>query len=72
MMISIKTIPNSKKVEITKLDEKNYRIKLDAPPKEGRANLRLVEILSEYFNVPKSMVHIVRGEKSKEKIIKID
>jgi uncharacterized protein (TIGR00251 family) len=71
MIISVKTIPNSKKLEISKMYENNYRIKLDAPAIEGKANLRLIEVLSDYFNVSKSSINIIRGEKSRNKIIEI-
>jgi uncharacterized protein len=71
MIILVKVMPNSKKLEIIKLDEKNYKIKLDAPAIEGRANSRLVEVLSDYLNIPKSSIRIVKGLKSRNKIVKI-
>jgi uncharacterized protein (TIGR00251 family) len=71
MFLSIKTIPNSKKLEIEKLSETSYRIKLNAPPREGKANEKLVEVLSKYFNVPKSSVTIATGNKSRNKIVEI-
>lgn len=71
-MLSIRVIPNSKKVEIMKIDENSYRIKLDAPTTKGKANARLIEVLSDYFNVKKSSVTIVKGHKSREKLIIIE
>lgn len=71
MFLSIKTIPNSKKTEIEKLNETNYRIKLNAPAREGKANEKLIEVLSKYFNVPKSSVTITTGNKSRNKIVEI-
>lgn len=71
MIILVKVIPNSKKLEIIKLDEKNYKIKLDAPAIEGMANSRLVEVLSDYLNIQKSSIRIVKGLKSRNKIVEI-
>jgi uncharacterized protein (TIGR00251 family) len=71
MLILVRVMPNSKKLEIIKLDEKNYRIRLDAPAIEGRANSRLVEVLSDYLDIPKSSIRIVKGLKSRNKIVEI-
>ncbi|MBI2542972.1 MAG: DUF167 domain-containing protein [Candidatus Aenigmarchaeota archaeon] len=71
MIIAVKVIPNSKKLEITKTGENIYRIKLNAPAVEGKANSRLVEVISDYFSVPKSSVTIVKGHKSRKKILEI-
>lgn len=72
MLISIKAVPNSKKLEIIRLSDNSYKIKLDVRAIEGRANLRLIEILSEHFKIPKSSINIVKGHKSREKIVRID
>ncbi len=71
VVISVKTIPNSKRVEIKKLDNNNYSVRLDKPAVDGKANVRLIEVLADYFNVPKSSVEIVKGFRSREKIVKI-
>jgi len=71
MFISIKTIPNSKKIEIEKLNETNYRIKLNVPATKGKANEKLIEVLSKYLNVPKSSVAIITGSKSRNKTVEI-
>jgi uncharacterized protein YggU (UPF0235/DUF167 family) len=40
-------------------------------PEHGRANVDAIEILSEYYNVPKSSISILRGEKSRNKVFTI-
>ena len=71
MIISVYVIANSKIPEIVKISEKSYKIKVDAIASEGRANKRLIEILSDYFNVSRSSISILKGLKSKNKIIEI-
>ena len=71
MIISVRTTPNSKKVYIEKLDDNSYKIKVDSAAVGGKANKRLVEILSDYFNISKSSIRIVKGEKSRDKIVDI-
>jgi hypothetical protein len=72
MRINIIAIPGSKTHEIIKIDENSYRVKIDAPAIEGEANKRLIEILAEYFNIPKSSVKILKGFKNRNKIVSID
>ncbi|MBI2544989.1 MAG: DUF167 domain-containing protein [Candidatus Aenigmarchaeota archaeon] len=70
-IIHVKTIPNSKKVEIKKLGDDRYSVRLDRPAVEGKANSRLIEVLADYFDVPKSSVDIVKGLGGREKIVRI-
>jgi hypothetical protein len=72
MRINIIAIPGSKTREIIKIDENSYRVKINAPAIEGEANKRLIEILAEYFNIPKSSVKILKGFKNRNKIVSID
>ena len=72
MKINVSAVPNAKKAEVEKIDEENYRVRVDAPASEGKANKRLIEILSEYFNVQKSSIKILKGIKSRNKIVNID
>ena len=65
MEISVTVVPNSKKFEVIRIDKKSYRIRVDATPVGGKANKRLIEILSVYFDVNKSSISIKRGIKSR-------
>jgi hypothetical protein len=69
--INVKVVPNAKAAAVIRVDELNYKIKVNAPPIEGKANKRLIEILAEHFNVPKSSIRIIRGLASNNKIIGI-
>jgi hypothetical protein len=44
---------------------------LNAPAEKGKANLRLIEVLSEYFGVPKSAIRIIKGWKTRNKTVEI-
>ena len=45
---------------------------VSAPATEGKANSRLIELLAEYFHTAKSNIRILRGQKSRRKLIKVD
>jgi len=70
MKMNIKVIPNAKH---NKLVEEAGRLKvyLTAPAVEGKANEALIEFLAEHFKIKKSRISIIRGEKSREKIVEI-
>lgn len=72
MRISIKVKANSKKEEIEKLGENNFILRVIAPAKENKANIAVIELLSKFFRRPKSAITIIKGEKSKNKIINIE
>lgn len=71
MRIYAKVIPRSSQNEIVKISEGEYKIKITAPPTDNQANEKLIEILAEYFEVPKSLVKIVGGKTARTKIIDV-
>jgi uncharacterized protein (TIGR00251 family) len=70
MEIEVKVIPNAKKREIL-YEEGRLRVKLTAPPLDGRANEELVACLAEAFKVRKSEVRILRGERGRKKVLSL-
>ncbi len=70
--IEVLVVPNSRKAEVIKITDTSYKVKVDVPPVEGKANLRLVSILADYFKVHKSSITIVKGNLSKRKLVEIN
>jgi hypothetical protein len=52
-------------------DEEGFKVYVKSPPIGGKANKELIEVLAEYFKIKKREVRIIKGEKSKEKIVEI-
>ncbi len=71
MKIRVVVTPNAKAPSVEKIDEESYKVKVDARPTEGRANIRLVQILAEHFGASKSKVIILKGVKGREKLVEI-
>ncbi len=73
MDIRVKVIPKSSKTELVGyLPDGTWKIKLAAAPEKGKANRALVEFLAERFGVAKSRIHIMSGETSQLKRIRVD
>ena len=71
MLINVHVSTNAKQAQLTKIDNDSYEVRIDERAIEGRANNRLLEILSKHFGVPKSRITIIRGAKSRDKLIEI-
>lgn len=69
--IKIKVTPRARK-NIVIEQEGKLKVYVTAPPVDGKANKVLIETLAEYFKVKKSNIRIIKGEKTKEKIIEIN
>lgn len=63
--------PNAKKNEIIKQQNGSLKIKITAPPQEGKANRELIALLAQKLKIKKSDIKLVRGETSKTKLIEI-
>jgi uncharacterized protein len=63
--------PKSSKSEIS-INGDNIKIYLNSPPADGKANSELIKMLSKELHIAKSGIKIVRGEKSRKKIISIE
>jgi uncharacterized protein (TIGR00251 family) len=72
LRVTIRTTPNAKTAELTRLTESEFKARVDAPALEGKANARLIEMLAEHFGVSKSKVRILRGATGRNKVIEID
>lgn len=68
-LCKVKSSAKINKVE--KMSENELCLWVKAPAVEGKANKQVVAILSEYFNIPRSRITLLRGEKSKIKIVEI-
>lgn len=70
-IISIKVTPRAKESLIIEDFENNLKIKVKSPPVDGRANQEILELLADYYKIPKSQIQIIQGSKSRNKLIKI-
>jgi len=61
--------PGAARSEIAGLHGEALKIRIAAPAQEGRANQALVEFLADLLGLPKSRVSILRGEKTREKVL---
>jgi hypothetical protein len=70
--LTIRVTPRASRNEISEiLSDGTVRIRLMAPPVEGKANEALVSFLSDVLDVPRSKIEIVAGETGRDKLVSI-
>lgn len=68
--INVKVQTNAKK-ELVSFDGNLMICRINAPPIDGKANARLVEVISKALKIPKTKIVITKGLTSKNKTIAI-
>jgi len=70
--IRFHVIPNAKIDKVIGEHGDAIKIKLRAPAVEGKANTALRKFLAETLSIPQRAIVLEHGEKSRDKVIRID
>jgi uncharacterized protein (TIGR00251 family) len=70
--IRVHLTPRSARDEVLSFEGEVLRARVTAPPVEGRANEALLRLLAGTLGIPKSSLRIVRGQRSREKLVAIE
>ena len=71
VLLSVKVQPRAPKNEIGVARGNELKIRVTAPPVDAAANEALVRLLAEKLDCPRNRIEIVRGHKSRHKILKL-
>ncbi|MHB1025441.1 MAG: DUF167 domain-containing protein [Desulfobacteria bacterium] len=69
--VSVRVVPRSSKEGVAGFEGGVVRIRLNAPPVEGKANEALFRFLAKAVGVPKSRITLVTGERGRRKIVRV-
>lgn len=73
MKIKIRVLPRSSRNEVVgEMADGTLKVKLTAPPIDGKANGALIILLAKYFGVKKDKIKLVSGLTSKNKTVELD
>ena len=70
-ILDLRVQPRASHTEFAGLLGDRLRIRLNAPPVDGRANAALVEFIAEAFGVPRAAVSIEAGLSGRNKRLRI-
>lgn len=68
-LISVHAQPGAKKSAVAGLHGEALKIRIAAPPVEGKANEALTAFVAKALGLPRRAVSIVKGESSREKLM---
>lgn len=64
--------PGAKKTEVAGAHGDALKIRLAAPPVDGKANAALIDYLAERLDIPKNRITLKSGQTSRRKILFIE
>ena len=67
--LSVRVQPGASRSEVAGLHGAELKVRVKAPPVEGKANEALLECLAELFRVKRSQCELLRGESSRSKTV---
>ncbi|MDI1250209.1 MAG: DUF167 domain-containing protein [Lacunisphaera sp.] len=70
--LELKTIPNAPRDQVAGWLGDALKVKVHAPALDGRANEALLEFLAAELRLPKRAVTLIRGDKSRHKVVRLD
>lgn len=70
--LELKTIPNAPRDQVAGWLGDALKVKVHAPALDGRANEALLEFLADELGLPKRAVTLIRGDKSRHKVVRLD
>ncbi len=68
-LLSIHAQPGARRTEVAGLHGQALKVRVAAPPVEGRANDELITLVAEALRVPRKSVSVVKGSASRHKIV---
>ena len=71
MLIRVYVTPNAREGRVVRVSEDYFEARIDARAAGGRANKRLLEILAGHFKVQRSRISILKGTKTRDKLVQV-
>lgn len=70
-VLAVHAQPGAKRSGIAGLHGERLKIRVAAPPLDGRANEALEAFLAERLGVPRSKVRVLKGQQSRAKLVEV-
>jgi hypothetical protein len=71
LIVTLHIQPGAKRSEVAGLHGDALKIRLAAPPVDGKANAALLEFLAAAFDVPLKQVTLKQGASSRRKVVEV-
>jgi len=71
-IVTVRVHPYSKKAKIEALADLDFKVHVVSRPEKGEANREVVAALAAHFGLPAARVRIIRGERSRIKLVALE
>jgi uncharacterized protein len=71
MILNIRVVPKSSR-NLVKHEQGVWKVYVTKPAHDGLANEQLVELLAGHLTIKKYRIKILKGEKSRNKLVQVD
>lgn len=71
IVLSVRVVPRAAKDGIQGLMGDALKVRIMAPPAEGKANAYLVKFLAQYWKIPRAKIELLSGETGRNKRLRI-
>lgn len=71
LTINVKVQPKARKAGLERIGPDTFRMRVLAAPEKGAANREVVARIADYFGIPVSQVKILRGARSRFKVVEV-
>lgn len=71
LILRVRVQPRASRDEVCGLQGEALKIRITAPPVDGKANAHLIRFLAREFGVAKSAVELLSGETGRDKRLRI-
>jgi uncharacterized protein len=70
-LLPVRVQPRARRNEVLGWQGPALRVRVMAPPTDGRANQAVVELLAEALGLPRSSIGLVSGAASRDKLFRV-
>ena len=70
-IVAVHAQPGAKRSEISGLHGERLKVRVAAPPLEGRANEALIEFLAQRLGLPRNKLRVSKGLQGRAKLVEI-
>lgn len=70
--VAVRLVPRASRDEIVGFEGETLRVRVTAPPVEGRANAALTRLVAKRLGVARGAVRVVAGQGSRQKVLAVD
>ena len=70
--VRLRVSPGARRCELVGRHGDGWKVRVIAPPEDGRANDALLDLLAKRLDLPRRSLSIVSGHTSREKVVRLD